>query len=74
MRERVSRRAAQGMDASDAGPELLSWSTEHFEPCDEWPHTRHLVVHTDDPSWKRDLDERVYPLIAASSCTTMGSE
>jgi uncharacterized protein len=54
-RERLARRARAGRDASDAGPELLARSLARFEPPDEWPAERRLVVQSDAPDFEAQL-------------------
>ncbi len=48
-RQRLARRAAQGRDASEAGPEQLTASLARFEAPDEWPRALRHVVRTDGP-------------------------
>jgi len=50
--ERLAGRAAAGADASDAGPELLAWSEEHYDPPHPRPGVRSVVVATDQPGWR----------------------
>jgi hypothetical protein len=60
--QRLARREAEGLDASDAGPALHAWSIRTFEPVDEWPPARRVRLSTDDPSWREQvpaLAERV---------------
>jgi hypothetical protein len=49
---RLARRKARGRDPSDAGPELYRQSASRFEPPEEWPRGRRIVVRTDAPSWR----------------------
>jgi predicted kinase len=58
--ERLARREAEGRDASDAGPALHAWSVRSFEPPDDWPAARRVLLATDDPSWR----DRVPALVA----------
>lgn len=55
-RERLARRAREGRDPSDAGPELLATSLARFEPPAEWPAERRAVAHSDRPGFESDLD------------------
>jgi len=55
-RERLARRARDGSDPSDAGPDLLARSRAGFEPPEEWPAARRLVVATDAPAPGTALD------------------
>jgi aminoglycoside phosphotransferase family enzyme/predicted kinase len=50
---RLERRAREGRDASDAGPELYERSAAGFEPLDAWPAERRCAVDTDGPEWRR---------------------
>ena len=52
---RLARREAEGRDPSDAGPSLYHWSARHFEPPDEWPADRRIVVESDAPDWRAAL-------------------
>jgi hypothetical protein len=54
--ERLRRRVREGRDPSDAGPELLARSRAEFEPPDEWPAARRLVLQTDAPDADAELD------------------
>lgn len=55
-RERLHQRAREGRDPSDAGPEFLARSRAEFEPPDEWPAARRLVLQTDAPDAGAQLD------------------
>jgi hypothetical protein len=46
---RLARRAREGRDPSDAGPELLAASRRRFEPPAEWPEARRAVIESDAP-------------------------
>jgi hypothetical protein len=46
---RLARRAREGRDPSDAGPELLAASRAGFEPPAEWPAARRAVIESDAP-------------------------
>lgn len=48
-RERLARRAREGRDPSDAGPELLATSLARFEPPHEWPAARRQAADSDGP-------------------------
>jgi hypothetical protein len=50
--ERLARRAREGRDPSDAGPELYARSAAGFEPAEAWPAARRCVVRTDAPDWR----------------------
>jgi aminoglycoside phosphotransferase family enzyme/predicted kinase len=54
-RERLARRAREGRDPSDAGPERLASSLARFEPPDEWPAQRRRLVHSDGPHFGDEL-------------------
>jgi predicted kinase len=54
-RERLGRRVRAGQDASDAGPDLLATSLARFEPPDEWPAARRLVLESDAPEFDAAL-------------------
>jgi hypothetical protein len=54
-RERLARRAREGRDASDAGPELHAESVLAFEPLAEWPAAECAEVHTDREGWRDAL-------------------
>lgn len=54
-RERLARRAADGRDPSDAGPELHAESEHGFEPSTEWPECLRIPVRTDAPAWRAGL-------------------
>jgi aminoglycoside phosphotransferase family enzyme/predicted kinase len=45
--ERLRRRSEAGRSPSDAGPDLLAVSVARFEPPDEWPAARRLVLQSD---------------------------
>ncbi|MDP6979661.1 MAG: AAA family ATPase [Myxococcota bacterium] len=49
---RLAARESSGTDASDAGPEFLAYSLEHFEPPSEWPRESRVVIATDEPDWR----------------------
>jgi predicted kinase len=55
-RERLERRAREGRDPSDAGPELLASSLARFEAPDEWPAEGRLAVQSDSPDVAAELD------------------
>ena len=46
-RQRLERRVRRGVDASDAGPELLEASRAGFEAPTEWPEADRYEVRTD---------------------------
>jgi predicted kinase len=54
--ERLRRRAAQGSDPSDAGPEFYAESASHHEPPDEWPEAERFCVETDRDNLGVQLD------------------
>jgi aminoglycoside phosphotransferase family enzyme/predicted kinase len=54
-RARLARRAAAGLDPSDAGPETYAPSARDYEPPDEWPADRRAVVETDRDDWRSGL-------------------
>jgi aminoglycoside phosphotransferase family enzyme/predicted kinase len=58
VRERLARRAAEGVDASDAGPELLEHSRASFEPLLLEEGIETLAVDTGDPGWREALARR----------------
>jgi aminoglycoside phosphotransferase family enzyme/predicted kinase len=53
--ERLRRRSEAGRDPSDAGPDFLATSLARFEPPDEWPADRRLVLQSDGPHFEPDL-------------------
>jgi aminoglycoside phosphotransferase family enzyme/predicted kinase len=53
--ERLGRRAADGLDASDAGPALYRPSAMAFQRPTEWPEGSHRVVETDTDCWAEEL-------------------
>jgi len=53
--ERLARRAAEGGDPSEAGPELLAPSLARFETPEEWPAERRVVVDTGRDAWRAEL-------------------
>lgn len=63
--ERLARRAREGLDPSDAGPELLARSRARFEPADEWPPPRRLALDSDAPDPSARLDTLARTLLAA---------
>jgi hypothetical protein len=62
---RVEERARRGADPSDAGPEWVARSRSRFEPPDEWPDARRLVLATDAPDWRAALPALVARLAGA---------
>ncbi len=52
---RLARRAAEGKDPSDAGPEHLAWSESHFEPPRSQDDAELYTVATDRPGWRARL-------------------
>ncbi len=54
---RLARRAREGRDPSDAGPEMLDESIRRFQTPWEWPWAHRFVVRTDRPDWQRVVDE-----------------
>ena len=50
--ERLARRAREGRDPSDAGPELYERSAAAFEPTDAWPAARRCALRSDAPGWR----------------------
>jgi len=55
-RERLARRAAEGRDPSDAGPEAHARSLRDFEPWEEWPEARLASLATDSQDWPQRLE------------------
>jgi aminoglycoside phosphotransferase family enzyme/predicted kinase len=55
--ERLRRRAEQGRDPSDAGPEFYAQSASHYQPPDEWPAGERFRVQTDRADRGTRLDE-----------------
>jgi len=53
--ERLARRAAEGADPSEAGPEHLDAMNRSFEPVEAWPADTHWTVDTGRADWERDL-------------------
>jgi hypothetical protein len=54
--ERLARRAAEGRDPSDAGPEFYLRSRATWEPPTEWPEADRIELRTDAPGWPAQLD------------------
>jgi aminoglycoside phosphotransferase family enzyme/predicted kinase len=52
-RSRLKRREAENRDPSDAGPELLDWSRDAFEPPDEWPAAWRTALESDAEDWRQ---------------------
>jgi aminoglycoside phosphotransferase family enzyme/predicted kinase len=50
-RSRLKRREAENLDPSDAGPDLLDWSRDTFEPPDEWPAAWRIELESDADGW-----------------------
>jgi hypothetical protein len=55
VRGRLTRRAAEGTDPSDAGPDLYDASVAGFEALEPWPEARHRIVRTDAPDWRAEV-------------------
>jgi hypothetical protein len=55
VRERLARRAAEGHDPSDAGPDLVDASRASFEPPAEWPEAARACVDTASPGWQEQV-------------------
>jgi aminoglycoside phosphotransferase family enzyme/predicted kinase len=53
---RLARRERSGADASDAGPALYPHSRAGFESYDAETEGPQLVVETDRPSWREELE------------------
>jgi predicted kinase len=60
--ERLAERERSGHDPSDAGPELLQWSLDHFESPEEWPSHERITIATDDPAWRTRISQASDPL------------
>jgi aminoglycoside phosphotransferase family enzyme/predicted kinase len=58
--ERLARRAREGTDPSDAGPELYELSAAAFEPIRQ---ARLAVIHTDAPGWREAAPARIRELL-----------
>jgi len=58
VRERLARRVVEGLDASDAGPELLEQSRAAFEPLLSEEEIAIEAVDTGDPGWREALARR----------------
>jgi predicted kinase len=71
-RERLARRAREGSDPSDAGPELLAPSVAGFEPPDEWPAARRLAVATDAPDPDAAIDAAARAIAGETEATARG--
>jgi aminoglycoside phosphotransferase family enzyme/predicted kinase len=67
-RARLERRARQGRDASDAGPELYDASVAGFEPPVEWPAARRHVIETHSDDWRAGLAPLADALRGAAAC------
>ena len=57
--QRLEDRARDANDPSDAGPEFHAASVARFVPVEKPAEGDHIVVDTESPSWKRDLQARV---------------
>ena len=64
---RLERRQAADADPSDAGPERHRPSLEEFQPLAGWPEAEHVVVRTDDASWREQLGLALQQLGAAQN-------
>lgn len=53
--ERLARRAAEGTDPSDAGPQRYAQSVATFEAPEEWPEATRFVVDTAGGAWRSEL-------------------
>jgi len=53
--DRLVERERAGHSVSDAGPALMGESASRFEPPREWEPAQHVIVRTDDPSWREPL-------------------
>ena len=76
-RDRLARRAADGGDASDAGPGLHEPSRAGFEAPAEWPAVARARIHTDSPDWRSEVKRiaecvrgALTPELAPDSSTT----
>lgn len=58
-RKRLAERRERGVDASDAGPELLEQSLKSYEPPEEWPQPDRFHLRTDQPAWQTTLGDVV---------------
>jgi predicted kinase len=58
---RLTRRAREGTDPSDAGPELYAQSAASFEPVHQ---TRHAAIQTDAADWRSSAPQRIRELLA----------
>jgi aminoglycoside phosphotransferase family enzyme/predicted kinase len=54
--ERLARRAAEGRDPSDAGPEFYLRSAADYEAPLEWPERDRIQLSSDLPGWSGQLD------------------
>jgi hypothetical protein len=57
--QRLEERARDAKDPSDAGPEFHAASAARFAPIEKPAAGDHIVVDTEWPSWRRDLQARV---------------
>lgn len=53
---RLASRAAEGNDASEAGPGLYDAIRAEFEAPDEWPADRRARIDTSLPDWREQLE------------------
>ncbi|MCP5043076.1 MAG: AAA family ATPase [bacterium] len=66
-RRRLATRERAGRDASDAGPDLLAFSIEHFEVPQQWPDAQRIVVATDTAEWRSSLRDSGNRIRSASN-------
>jgi aminoglycoside phosphotransferase family enzyme/predicted kinase len=62
---RLERRSREGRDPSDAGPERLEASRSAYQPPQEWPEARRIVVDTDVDAWPAALAERLSGFVSS---------
>jgi aminoglycoside phosphotransferase family enzyme/predicted kinase len=56
-RKRLQKRAREGTDPSDAGPDFLPISEARFESPLEWPAIDRQVVHTNREGWEERISQ-----------------
>ena len=63
VRARVAERQRRGVDASQAGPELVDASRESWEAPDEWPEADRVCVDMGSDDWPRQIEAFVARLV-----------
>lgn len=56
VKARVAERQRRGLDASQAGPELVDASRAEFEPLGDWPAADRVRIDTGTDDWRTPLE------------------